>query len=221
MSISSELHKMWKLATDPDFRAYKRMVKEFYAAHGRGTPDRYEGLKPGDTVLDVGGYKGDWAERMTALYGVKVHCFEPHPRFVRHLEGRFAGREDVTVQGYAIGRSAGVLDLSDDENASSALVASGNPVQGEIRPAAEVFATLGLDDIACMKMNIEGGEYDLLPALIESGLMPRIDRLTVQFHRYGPEQEAQRDAIRADLARTHRCVWEYPFIWEEWARKDA
>lgn len=219
MSISSELHKMWKLATNPEFRAYKRMVREFYAAHGRGTPERYDGLKPGDTVLDVGGYKGDWAERMTALYGVKVHCFEPHPRFIRHLQDRFAGREDVTVEGYAMGASAGVLDLSDDENASSALVASGNPVQGEVRPVAEVFDALGLDRVACIKMNIEGGEYDLLPALIDTGLMTRVDRLTVQFHRYSPAQDGERDAIREGLARTHECVWAYPFLWEEWKRK--
>ncbi|QFT58536.1 hypothetical protein FIU94_06810 [Sulfitobacter sp. THAF37] len=221
MSISSELHKMWKLATDPGFRAYKRQIRAFYAAHGRGTPERYERLKPGDTVLDIGGYRGDWAERMTALYGVKVHCFEPHPRFISHLQERFDGRKDVAVEGYAMGRSAGVLELSDDENASSALVASGSAVKGEVRPVSEVFETLGLNRIACAKMNIEGGEYDLLPALIDAGLMPRIDRLTVQFHRYGPAQDAQRDAIRTDLARTHHCVWEYPFIWEEWVRKNA
>ncbi|APE44825.1 hypothetical protein BOO69_16525 [Sulfitobacter alexandrii] len=221
MSISSELHKIWKLATDPEFRAYKRQVRAFYAAQGRGTPERYQGLKPGDTVLDVGAYRGDWAERMTTLYGVRVHCFEPHPRFARHLHDRFREREDVAVEGYAMGRSAGVLKLSDDENASSALVTSGDPVEGEVRPASEVFDTLGLDRVACIKMNIEGGEYDLLPAMIDAGLMPRVDRLTVQFHRYGPEQEAQRDAIRADLARTHRCAWEYPFIWEEWVRLDA
>lgn len=221
MSISSELNKMWKLATDPEFRAYKRLVKAFYAAHGRGTPDRYDGLKPGDTVLDVGAYVGDWAERMTALYGVKVHCFEPHPRFIRHLQDRFAGRDDVTVQGYAVGRSAGTLELSDDENASSALVNSGPLVRGEVRPAAEVFDALGLDHVACIKMNIEGGEYDLLPALIETGLMSRVDRLTVQFHRYSPAQEAERDAIRKGLALTHECAWQYPFIWEEWVRKGA
>ena len=221
MSISSELHKLWKLASNPKFRAYKRMVREFYAAHGRGTPERYEGLKPGDVVLDVGAYVGDWADRMTTLYGVKVHCFEPHPRFIDHLEQRFAGRADVTVEGYAMGRAAGTLDLSDDENASSALVASGTVVQGEVRAVGDVFDALGLDHVALIKMNIEGGEYDLLPALIAGGLMPRIDRLTVQFHRYSPAQDEARNEIREGLAQTHDCVWEYPFLWEEWVRKGA
>lgn len=221
MSISSEVHKLWKLASNPQFRAYKRMVKEFYAAHGRGTPDRYEGLDPGDVVLDVGGYMGDWAASMTKLYGVKVHCFEPHPRFIRLLEQRFAQREDVTVQGYAMGSAKGRLDLSDDENASSALVTSAAVVTGEVRAVSDVFEALNLNRVALVKMNIEGGEYDLLPAMIETGLMQRIDRLTVQFHRYSEAQEHQRDAIRKGLAQTHDCVWEYPFLWEEWVRKGA
>lgn len=220
MTVASELHKVWKLISDPEFRAYKRMVKQFYAAHGRGTPERFEGLEPGDIALDVGGYKGDWAERMTALYGVTVHAFEPHPRFIQHLQNRFAAREDITVQGYAMGAVPGTLDLSDDENASSALVASGASVTGEVRPVSQVFEALGLAHVAVVKMNIEGGEYDLLPALIEAGLITRIDRLVVQFHRYSDAQVAERDAIRAQLARTHACIWEYPFLWEEWVRKE-
>ena len=219
MSVKSELHKVWKRISDPEFRAMKRQMASFRAAHGRGTPERYSDLKPGDVVLDVGGYHGDWAQRMTDLYGVTVHAFEPHPRFITHMQNRFAGRDDVQVHGYAMGAEAGKLDLSDDENASSALVTSGPTVSGDIRPVEDVFKELGLSRIAVVKMNIEGGEYDLLPAMIETGHIEQIDRLTVQFHRYSEAQIGQRDEIRNGLSKTHECVWEYPFIWEEWVRK--
>lgn len=219
MSVRSELHKVWKRISDPEFRAMKRQISAFRLAHGRGTPERYAGLKPGDVVLDVGGYHGDWAERMTELYGVSVHAFEPHPRFIALMKSRFEGRDDVHVHGFAIGAQAGTLNLSDDENASSALVTSGPTVSGDIRPVADVFTELKLGHIAVVKMNIEGGEYDLLPALIETGLIKQIDRLTVQFHKYSDVQIVARDAIRTGLAETHDCVWDYPFIWEEWVRK--
>ena len=221
MSVASELNKLWKLASDPAFRAHRKQVKAFRAAHGRGTPDRYQGLSQGDVVLDVGGYQGDWAARMAELYGVKVHAFEPHPRFAQDMRDRFAGREDVVVHAYAIGSAAGTLDLSDDENASSALVSSGPTITGEVRPVAQVFETLGLQEIGVIKMNIEGGEYDLLPALVDAGLMGRVARLTVQFHNYDSGQVAAREEIRAALSQTHRCVWCYPFIWEEWERLPA
>jgi FkbM family methyltransferase len=218
MSVGSELHKIWKTVSDPGFRARRREVKAFRAAHGRGTPERYTGLTPGAVALDIGGYRGDWAERMASLYGLRVEIFEPHPRFAAAIAERFAGRDDIRTHAFAIGSQAGSLALSDDENASSALVGAANAVQGKVRPVDEVFEALGLSHVAVAKMNIEGGEYDLLPALIDSGLIGRIDRLTVQFHDYGSGQSAARDRIREGLARTHTCAWEYPFIWEEWER---
>ena len=219
MSVTSELHKVWKRISDPEFRAMKRQISAFRAAHGRGTPERYSDLKPGEIVLDVGGYHGNWAQRMTELYGVTVHAFEPHPRFIQHMQDRFSDRADVHVHGYAIGSKAGKLDLSDDENASSALVSSGQTVSGDIRKVADVFEDLALREIAVVKMNIEGGEYDLLPALIATGLIAHINRLTVQFHQYTDAEVGARNKIREGLAKTHECVWDYPFIWEEWVRK--
>jgi FkbM family methyltransferase len=221
MTISGELTKLWNMATDADYRAQRRLIKAFRAEHGRSTPAHYTHLKPGDVVLDVGGYHGDWAEDMAARYGVVVHVFEPHPRFVQMLETRFQGRKDIKVHGFAMGAKDGVLHLSDDENASSALVTDGRVVEGVIRNVSDAFDDLNLTDIAAVKMNIEGGEYDLIPALVDQGLMGRINTLTVQFHRYSDDQVKARDTIRTALAATHDCAWVYPFIWEEWHRKPA
>ena len=219
MTVASELRKIWKVLTKPEFRAFRRQIKAFRAAHGRGTPERFEGLNAGDVVLDVGGYHGDWADRMVTLYGVKVHVFEPHPRFAKMIEDRVSGNPDVVVHPYAIGRNAGRLVLSDDENASSALAAKDTGVAGQVRAVADVFEAHQIDQVAVVKMNIEGGEYDLLPALIEADLMRRIGRLTVQFHKYEPSQIQARDEIRKALEDTHECVWNFPFVWEEWALK--
>jgi len=54
------------------------------------------------------------------------------------------------------------------------------------------------------------------PALYEAGLLERIERLTIQFHRYYAENEEQREHIIGQLTQTHDCSWSYPFIWEEW-----
>lgn len=218
MTISSELIKLWNIATNPEYRARRRLVKAFRAAHGRHTPATYLHLKPGDIVLDVGGYHGDWAEEMASRYGVIVHVFEPHPRFVEMLRTRFKDRDDVKVHSFAIGAKDDELHLSDDEDASSALVSKGQIVKGAVRHAGDLFNDLGLTDVAAVKVNIEGGEYDLLPALIDHGLIKRIDYLTVQFHRYSEDHVRARDEIRKALSETHICHWEFPFIWEEWAR---
>lgn len=219
MSVRSELSKFWRILTSPTYRAFRAEYKAFRAAHGRVTPDAYTGLLPRDVVLDIGGYHGDWAEAMAARYAVNVHVFEPHPRFASMIEKRFSGREDVVPHAFAIGSMDAELLLSDDENASSAMVTDGPIAKGVVRDVATVFDELQLERVAAAKINIEGGEYDLLPALISADLVDRFDRITVQFHKFNEGDAKRRDDIRVALSETHDCVWCYPFIWEEWHRK--
>jgi FkbM family methyltransferase len=219
MTIKSELTKLWNIATNPSYRAARAPYRAFRKAHGKQTPAQFAQVKQGDVVLDVGGYIGDWSDDMTKRYSVMSHVFEPHPSFATAMSERFADRSDVHVHAYAIGSADGSLDLSDQDNASSALVSDGPTVRGTVRALGPVVDELGLTEVAVVKMNIEGGEYDLLPAMIESGFMQRINRLVVQFHKYGPEDVARRDMIREGLSRTHVCEWAYPFVWEQWARK--
>lgn len=219
MSISSELRKLWLLVTDPEFRAQKAVFNAYKRDRGTTTLTDFPNVSALDTVLDVGGYEGDWAATMRADHDATVHVFEPHPRFAAKIKERFAGDPKTHVHDFAIGSSDGTLSLSDDANASSAMISDGPQVEGTIRDAAEAWDALGLGDVAVVKMNIEGGEYDLLPALIRSGLIERVDRLMVQFHNYSAGDGARRDAIRADLEKTHECEWVYPFVWEQWRRR--
>ncbi|SDC67074.1 FkbM family methyltransferase [Ruegeria marina] len=177
----------------------------------------YDGLAPEAVVLDVGGFEGGWADLILSFQPkARVHVFEPHPRFAEALRSKFACQPNVMVHEFAIGGAEGVLRLSDDGDASSAFGGKGGVLEAPIRPADAVFTELGLDRVDLMKVNIEGGEYDLLPALLDSGLMPRIGRLQVQFHLFEPALIETRAAICARLAETHDCAWSYPFIWEEW-----
>lgn len=210
------MRKIWRRLTDPNYRATRRQIKQFQASHGRGTPIRYDGLNPGDVVLDIGGYQGEWAESMAAKYGVKVYVFEPHPKFAKKLKSKFQNQPQIKVFDFALGSADGVICLSDNENASSALISSENSVMGTLRAVAPALEALSLDTIAVAKINIEGGEYDLLPALYEAGLLERIERLTIQFHKYSEQDISQREQIREKLNRSHSCTWCYPFVWEEW-----
>lgn len=216
-------------------RAFKRWIARTFntwrapAAHalldwsrdgGEAMRMRFGSLGPEDTLLDFGGFEGEWAARMHAACGCRLHVFEPHPAFVERLRARFARNDAIVLHPFAVGSADGTLPLSDDGDASSALSGRG-AVQGMVRAASKVMAELPEARFAVAKINIEGGEYDLLPALIDAGALPRIDTLQVQFHLY---ERAHLD-IRADLVRrieaTHAPDWSYPFVWEQWTRRDA
>lgn len=200
----------------------------FYTAFKRWRADGMEqkrmvfaGLGPQSVVFDIGGFQGNWAADIHARYGSKVHVFEPHPRFAGDIARRFSGTPDITLHDHAIGSAAGVLALSDDGDASSGLRAGARTVSGRVEAVSDFFARHDLPVIDLMKINIEGGEYDLLPALAKAGILPRIRTLQVQFHLFAAADIARRDAIRSVLAQTHDCDWTYDFVWEQWTRRSA
>src|SRR5689334_20464611 len=43
-------------------------------------------LGPESTVLDVGGYEGQFASDIVAMYGCRVEVFEPVPAFAQRIE---------------------------------------------------------------------------------------------------------------------------------------
>jgi FkbM family methyltransferase len=196
----------------------------FYTAFRRWRADGMErkrmefpGLGPHALVCDVGGFEGNWAANIHARYGAHVHIFEPHPRFARAIADRFRENDMITLHEFALGRTAGNLLLSDDGDASSSLRRAGETVIGRYAAVSEFFKEHPLPVIDLMKVNIEGGEYDLLPVLVEAGIMPRIHRLQVQFHLFAEADIARRAAIREVLGRTHQCDWSYDFVWEQWS----
>ena len=70
-----------------------------------------------------------------------------------------------------------------------------------------------------MKINIEGGEYDLLEHLIETGFVKNIFDLQIQFHDFIPNARGRMENIQKKLKKTHKLSYQYEFVWESWKLK--
>ena len=66
------------------------------------------------------------------------------------------------------------------------------------------------------KMNIEGGEYELIEALDRSDFLKTIRTILVQFHNFNGENHNQ---ARLTLEKTHAPVWQFDYVWERWDLK--
>jgi FkbM family methyltransferase len=172
-----------------------------------------------DCVLDFGGYEGDYAADLRATHDCLVHVFEPVPIFADLIAIRFAGDEKVRLHRCAVGGADGTFDLHMSEDGSGAFV-PGPVISVPVRAAASIAHELP-QEIAVAGINIEGGEYDLIPALGSSGLLPRINRLFIQFHPVSETSPQDRRRCQQILSLTHTCDWDYPFVWESWSRKPA
>lgn len=177
-------------------------------------------LHSDDVVLDVGGFEGQWASDIFARYLCSVYVFEPVPEFADAIERRFARNPRIHLCRAALGAQDGELELAVNGDASSTLMGDGTLIHVPVCSFADWLKGVAINEVALMKINIEGGEYELIEHLIDTGLIARIGNLQVQFHDFVPNAKDRMDAILAALARTHRPTYQFPFIWENWARMD-
>ncbi len=196
-------------------------IKRWFRDDGDNTLRLNYPLTKESVVWDLGGYHGDFAAEILRRYDCRVFLFEPVPKFHAQCITRFSGVSRVQCLPFGLSRTSGWFDISDSEDGSS-FVRTGqkaDTVRAEMRPVAAMFDELKVDQVDLLKINIEGGEYDVIPALIEAGMMSRVRFLQVQFHDFIPNAHIKREQIRQCLADTHRELWNYPFVWECWERK--
>jgi len=171
-------------------------------------------------VFDVGGFRGQWASDIYARYRCTVYLFEPVPEFAAAISARFAANPAIVVYPAALGVEDGEIELRIAEDASSAFGEGGQRLVAPVLGLRKLLENQRIDDVALMKMNIEGGEYALLEGMLDAGLMPRIGDLQVQFHDFFPDAPQRMAAIQRRLSETHELTYQYVFAWENWRRKN-
>lgn len=58
----------------------------------------------GDIVVEVGGYKGVYAEHILASRDPRLYVLEPVPEFFSDLEKKFGSNTNVTLLNYGLGK---------------------------------------------------------------------------------------------------------------------
>jgi FkbM family methyltransferase len=173
-------------------------------------------------IFDLGGYHGDFAAAIHERYGCKVYIFEPVPEFYQRCVVRFQGNQKIVCLNYGLSSTDGWLEIGLADNASSfdSPHAKGAVQRVQVRSIVECIRECRINRIDLMKINIEGGEFDVIPAIIASGDIKKVQTLQVQFHNFVACASERRAAICAQLAETHTEMWNYEFIWESWKLTD-
>ena len=143
-----------------------------------GDPDYGGWLVPGDlirpdwTCYSVGA-GGDISFDMDLIerWGIRVRAIDPVPDYVRRALEQAGGDERLTAHEFAIATTDGPMrmQLTHDPNSESVspvgLYDSESYVEFEGRTLPSLMAELGDTSIELLKLDVEGGEYDLIPGL--------------------------------------------------------
>jgi FkbM family methyltransferase len=191
-----------------------------YMAAGGAAAFRYDyQLQVGATVLDLGGYHGEWTKGMIERFGCRAYVFEPVHEYLDSLNRSFADTPSVVVCPFGLGARTRTENISLADDASSIFTQGRTQERILIKDVVEWWEEAQPGRVAVAKINIEGGEYEVLPRMIDSGLIAQVDELQMQFHDFVPNARKRMNEILAELALTHEPNYRFPFVWEHWRRR--
>jgi FkbM family methyltransferase len=177
-------------------------------------------LYSNSVVLDVGGFEGQWASDIYSRYLAVIHIFEPIPHYAQAIAARFSANKQITIHPVGLSDETRTIEFHVNGDASSSIVNSEEKITSQVIAFDEWCDQYQIQEIALLKINIEGGEYALLEHILNTGRIKYIYDLQVQFHDFFTEASQRMKAIQSELAKTHYLTYQYPFVWENWRLKD-
>jgi FkbM family methyltransferase len=201
------------------YGSHEKLVQQWLARKGDITLRLdYDFLTTDGLAFDLGGYRGQWTSDIYAKYGCNIYVFEPVAEYADFIRKRFHRNKKIKVFPFGLSNRAEEKLIKISEDASSTYSKDADtPIH--LEDFVAFVKREGISEIDLMKVNIEGGEYDILPYLISSGYMARIRAIQVQFHKFSKDDKQRADAIRRDLEKTHLSEYSYDFVWEGWAKR--
>ncbi|MCG8568560.1 MAG: FkbM family methyltransferase [Spirochaetes bacterium] len=196
------------------FHSYQRWIKD----KGDQTHRLNYQLNENSIVFDLGAYIGHWTNTIFYKYQCNIYSFEPVSKFFKKLKIRFNDNDKIKLFQFGLSAQTGTDCISIDNNKSSTFKI-GKEEQIKMIKALDFLNQYNIAFIDLMKINIEGGEYELLQHLIESGCINKIRNIQVQFHDFVPQSKKRMKEVQQKLSKTHRLTYQYLFIWENWQLK--
>lgn len=173
-------------------------------------------LNSSSLVIDAGGFEGQWSSDIFSKYECNILIFEPVNKFAQQIKERFANNKKITCYNVGLSNKDATSNISLIDNSSSLFKENKDQEEVVLVNASTFLRNKKIESIDLLKINIEGGEYDLLENLIENNLVKNIKNIQVQFHDFVPKAEERMKNIQEKLKKTHHLTYQYEFVWENW-----
>lgn len=167
------------------------------------------------SVIDIGGYLGDYSSELYKKFSCPILIFEPLKEYAEICRNRFKDNKNIKVVQMALGGFNGESVIYKSEISSSMYqgLSHSNDIETVSVGLLSDFMT---NDVNLVKLNCEGSEYEILQDLIRTGWLPKIEELLIQFHRLKSYRGIGK-FIRVELAKTHELIFNTK--WQLWRKK--
>lgn len=209
-----------------DLSNHEKRVKKWQDADNDGKlRTNYPILNKNSIVLDLGGFYGDFAIHMNQKYGAHCHIFEVIPDLCDLIYKNISGNPKLHLHRFGLGKTTRNEKLFLAQEGSSVFshrATNNTEAISILLQDASVWLDTNLPKIMIdlIKINIEGGEYELLEHLIATDKVKYFKNIQVQFHEdVIPDAEYRMKLIQKDLSKTHALTFQEVFVWENWELK--
>jgi len=194
----------------------EKMVTLWFHDRGNQTKRLDYDLNEASVVFDIGGYEGQWASDIFSKYCCIIYVFEPVKAYYEFIHNRFERNDRIIVHPFGLADKSETAFIFLDKDSSSLYRRSMKVEQVQLVRAIDFIEQNQISSIDLMKINIEGGEYELLEHLIACGFIIHIKNIQIQFHDFVDDAEKRMREIHNQLEKTHHLTYHYPFVWENW-----
>ena len=176
---------------------------------------RYEyDLTPDSTVIDVGAHMGSFSKAISERYHCNVIAFEPIAEFYQKAHSALERFPKVFIHHSGLGAKSRFENYH-KQGDSTGMFAGSHDI--EHCPVVSIDAAIhGLLVVDLLKLNCEGGEYEILEHILSTGIAARFKNIQVQFHTVVYDWENRYRTIRDGLLKTHHLTFDAPMVWENY-----
>ena len=193
-------------------------VQKWFSHDGDNTHRMNYDLNENSVVLDLGGFHGEWANKIWHKYNCFIYVFEPIPNLYEYINERFKDNEKIKVFNFGISDVDKTIGITLNNDGSSFYLEGQDKVECSVKSVYKFFVENNIKKVDLMKINIEGDEYPVMKSLLDTGLIDRIDNIQVQFHDFIPNCVELRESIHERISKTHELTYNYEFVWENWKK---
>ena len=211
------MHLLIQVLKHRSFRYLRETI--YLIKHPQNLDLLYAGNEKNHFLVDIGAFEGNFASEFRRINpNSKLILVEPIPEFYSKLEETFPDNRTTIINKALTSKGLPLKLYISDASTSSKKLGNSQEIVVESISVEYLQEITSGEDISLLQINCEGGEYDILPKIIETNLIKQIQTINIQYHYVSPINIYKRSQISQKLKKTHHRLWCSFFIWEKWER---
>ena len=180
-------------------------------------------LKPNSIIFDVGGYEGNFTERLLEKNPKSFfYIFEPIYQFYKNIKKKFENGNNIYV--FPVGLSDEDKNIPLEVNFDRTTHSGEFNLDGQfelsnLKSISNFIIEKKIEHIDLLKLNVEGAEYEILNNLIKKNLIGKVNTLLIQFHLNESVDYKRYKTLKKKILKTHKSEFNSIFVWEKFTLK--